>query len=93
MFSASLYQYHIKGLDVMTENKKDGKENIIEAIYKLKSIFDSRPNAFLLRIFMDSKADEIVAVFSDGPYYDTFKLKEDLQKISPMNSNKWNEIK
>jgi len=59
----------------------------------LKTIFNTRPNAFLLRVFMDSKATEISKIFSDGPIFETYKLKEDLLKISPVNAAKWNEIK
>ena len=92
-FRRSLYSYHILGLDKMVSDKRQAKEAIANAIYGLKSIYDSRPNAFLLRIFMDSKAGEIVDVFSDGPRFDTYKLKEDLLRISPINSGKWNEIK
>lgn len=93
MFRNAMYQYHRNGLDILSTEAKNAKENIGESIFMLKSIFDSRPNAFLLRVFMDSKADEIVNVFSEGPRYDTFKLKENLLKISPINAAKWNEIK
>lgn len=93
LFRNTLYEYHLKGLDVMSEDKKKAKQKIAESLNGLKSIFDTRPNAFLLRVFMDSKATEIVNVFSDGPRFDTFKLKEDLLKISPVNAAKWNEIK
>lgn len=93
LFRNSLYEYHLNGLDVMSEDKNKAKQKIAESIMSLKSIFDTRPNAFLLRVFMDSKATEIVSVFSDGPRFDTFKLKEDLLKISPINAAKWNGIK
>jgi len=93
LFRSAMYTYHLKGLDVMHKDKKQAKQKIAESIGFLKTIYDSRPNAFLLRVFMDSKADEIVNIFSDGPYYDTFKLKEDLLKISPLNAAKWNDIK
>lgn len=93
LFRSTLYSYHLKGLDVMHQDKKRAKQKIAESIGLLKTIYDSRPNAFLLRVFMDAKADEIVNIFSDGPNYDTFKLKEDLLKISPLNSAKWNDIK
>ncbi|SFS75295.1 type IX secretion system protein PorD [Lutibacter maritimus] len=93
MFRNVMYKYHRNGLDILSTETKNAKENIGESILILKSIYDSRPNAFLLRIFMDSKADEIVNIFSDGPKYDTYKLKENLIKISPVNAAKWNEIK
>ena len=93
MFRSGIYQYHRNGLDIMSTDLKNAKENIGEAIATFKSIYDARPDAFLLRIFTDSKADEIVNIFSDGPRFDTFKLKENLTKISPINAGKWNEIK
>ncbi|HCE55160.1 MAG: type IX secretion system protein PorD [Lutibacter sp.] len=93
LFRSAMYSYHLKGLDVMHQDKKIAKQKIAESVGMLKTIYDSRPNATLLRVFMDAKADEIVSVFSDGPNYDTFKLKEDLLKISPLNAAKWNDIK
>ncbi len=93
LFRNTLYTYHLKGLDVMSDDKNSAKQKIAESIEGLKSIFDRRPNAFLLRVFMDSKANEIVSVFSNGPRFDTFKLKEDLLKISPINAAKWDGIK
>lgn len=93
MFRKAMFEYHFNGLDKMNKDKKAAKQAIFDAILALKSIFDSRPNAFLLRVFMDSKADEIVDVFSDGPRFDTSKLKDDLLRISPINAVKWDEIK
>jgi hypothetical protein len=88
-----MYQYHIEGLDLMSKDQKIAKKNISESIKTLKTIYDSRPAAFLLRVFMDAKSDEIVDIYSDGPNFDTFKLKEDLLKISPLNAERWNSIK
>lgn len=92
-FRNVMYQYHRDGLDIMSSQAKKAKENIGESILVLKSMYDARPNAFLLRVFMDAKADEITNIFSDGPRYDTSKLKENLLKISPLNASKWEEIK
>ncbi len=92
-YRSALYNYHLHGLDLMHSDKLNAKFNIEESIQSIKSIYDRRPNALLIRIFMDAKADEIVEVFSDGPRFDTSKLKEDLTKISPINLSKWNTIK
>lgn len=93
MFRKAMFDYHFNGLDMMSKDKKTAKQSIFEAVKTLKTIYDARPNAFLLRIFMDSKADEIVDVFSDGPRFDTSKLKDDLLRISPLNASKWEAIK
>ena len=91
-FRTAMYKYHLTGLDYFSKDKKNAKASIADAISDLKSIYDNRPNAFLLRVFMDSKSTEIVDVFSDGPYFDISDLKEDLLKISPLNASKWNNM-
>ena len=93
LFRKTMYEYHLKGLDGMSNDNSKSKLIIAKSLEGLKSIYEVRPNAFLLRVFMDSKATEIVSIYSDGPRFDTFKLKEDLLKISPVNATKWNEIK
>jgi hypothetical protein len=92
LFRKALYTYHIQGLDLMSDDSQKAKGKIAESINHLKSIFKLRPNAFLLRVFMDSKASEIVNIFSDGPMYDIETLKSDLLQISPINAEKWNQI-
>lgn len=92
-FRQALYQYHRLGLDVMADDVKKGKEGIIAAIKTLSEIQRSRPNALLTRTFFDAKADEIVAIFSGGPRVETVELVETLNRISPLNSQKWSRIK
>ncbi|UMB53905.1 DUF4835 family protein [Lutibacter sp. A64] len=93
MFREAMYNYHLNGLDMMSRDTKEAKQAIFKVVENLKTIYDARPNAFLLRVFMDSKADEIVDVFSGGPRFDTSKLKDDLLRISPLNASKWEAIK
>ncbi|HBK70857.1 MAG TPA: DUF4835 domain-containing protein [Flavobacteriaceae bacterium] len=92
-FRVIMYEYHLNGLDLMSDDKKEAKKNISEAVLKLKNIYNTRPNAFLLRVFMDTKSDEILDIFSDGPRINAVKLKETLLKIYPTYSDKWEEIK
>ncbi len=88
-----LYAYHLKGLDMMSDDKKEAKKNIETALMKLQNIYNRRANAFLLRVFMDAKSDEIVDIFSDGPRTNTINLKEILLKVYPTLNAKWEKIK
>lgn len=88
-----LYTYHIKGLDMMSEDAKNAKKNMAETLLKLRNIYNRRANAFLLRVFMDTKSDEIVDIFSDGPRTNIGSLKETLLKIYPTFNTKWEKIK
>lgn len=86
-------EYHRQGLDVMSENTKEGKERIAATLTQFQAMNSRRPNSFLQRTFFDAKADEIAQIFSDGPNVNIASLKELLQKVAPMHSNKWQSIK
>ncbi|WP_308992129.1 DUF4835 family protein [Mariniflexile litorale] len=88
-----MYAYHRKGLDVMSNNAKEGKEEISGALKQFQAMNSRRPNSFLLRTFFDAKADEIEQIFSDGPNVNIASVKETLQKVAPMHSSKWQNIK
>lgn len=92
-FRTSMYLYHREGVDKMAENVLQGKEGVSKAIQILEDIQKTRPNSLITRTFFDIKADEIVSIFSGGPKIDVSKLVETLNRISPLNSQKWNKIR
>jgi len=93
VFRSAMYTYHLQGLDRMIENDRDAKIAISKSIIGFESLYDERPNTFLIRVFMDTKGDEIVDIFSDGPRIETTELREVLSKIFPSFDPKWKEIK
>lgn len=92
-YRATLYQYHRKGLDEMVSNAEEGKRVMMEAINNLESLFNRRPNAFLLQLFFDAKVDEIVNIFSDGPKVNFDEIISTLKKIAPFFGPRWKQIK
>jgi hypothetical protein len=92
-YRTALYQYHRLGLDTMADDLLKSKEAIANSISTLAEIQKVRPNSLLARTFFDAKADEIVSIFAEGPRMDNAKLLEILQRISPLNSQKWNKIR
>lgn len=93
LFKDRLFDYHFKGLDTMTVNLKNSKIEILKAIDGISKVFLTRPSAYLLRVFIDAKSDEIVSIFSAGPTVDVAELVSNLNRISPTNSAKWAQIK
>lgn len=59
-----LYRYHRKGLDMMLINQEDARKEILEALKLLRSIHAIKPASFNVQLFFNSKADEIVNIFS-----------------------------
>lgn len=92
-YRKALYEYHLQGLDKMSDDVKEGKEGVKTALATLSGVHRTRPNAFLTRIFFDAKADEIQTIFSGGPQITIADLVENLNRISPLNSSKWANIK
>lgn len=92
-FSGILYSYHRQGLDNMSEDLRKSKQIVSSSIIQLKSMYDRRPNNFLTRVFFDSKAEEITAVFSGGPQVNIVGLIETLNRIAPTKSTFWRQIK
>lgn len=92
-YHQALYDYHRKGLDMMSSDTKKAKQEIVDAIKLLNGINDRRPNSFLLRTFFDAKSDEIQSVFTGGPQVDIAQLVENLNRMAPTKRSNWAEIK
>ena len=90
---SAMYKYHIQGMDIMSENTKEGKSQIILALDDLKNVHRVRPNSYLMRVFFDAKADEISDILSGGPTVNITETQDILNRIAPMYSQKWRNIK
>jgi len=87
-----LYNYHRLGLDLMNENEKEGKLQVAKALTLFNSIATNRPNAYVTRVFFDTKSDEIQSIFSGGPSIPIDDLITVLNRIAPMYASKWRNI-
>lgn len=92
-YRVAMYNYHRKGLDVLGDNNSTGKQVIAGTMKLFETMTKRRPNAFLVTTFFDAKSEEIQNIFSDGPKVDIVSLKETLNKIAPLYSSTWNDIK
>lgn len=86
------FLYHT-GLDTMSDDIKGAKEKIKSSVVLIGKLNSVRPNAFLTRVFFDAKSDEIVSIFSGGPSIPVTDLTDVLNRVSPLNSTKWSQIK
>ncbi|NRB59227.1 MAG: DUF4835 family protein [Winogradskyella sp.] len=90
---STMYVYHIEALDLMSDNIKKGKEAIIASLSELQKVHRRRPNSFVLRVFFDAKSDEIMDILSGGPSVNITEALDILNRIAPMHSQKWRNIK
>ena len=92
-FRDLLYTYHVNGLDLMHENILKSKENISNSIISLQKMNRRTPNSLLIKVFFDTKSDEIKDVFSSGPKINTDNLSQQLNRLAPFFSAKWRNIR
>ena len=91
-YRQTLYNYHRKGMDFLTNDPLNAKKEIMLSFTVLEKLYVRRPNALPLQIFFDAKSQEIVDIFSSGPKVDfenTFIL---LNKVAPFFAPKWKQI-
>lgn len=92
-YRSTLYDYHIKGLDNFANNKEFGKQAVEDAVLSVENIYNKTVGNFLIRMFFDAKADEIVSIYFDGPRTkNAARLTTSLKNISPNNNSKWKNI-
>ncbi|TVZ55416.1 uncharacterized protein DUF4835 [Lutibacter sp. Hel_I_33_5] len=87
------YDYHRFGLDNFVKDPKESKQAIENAVIKLETIYNKSIGNYLIRLFFDAKADEIVNVYSDETKTNQQqRLITAVRKISPNNNPKWQKI-
>ena len=90
----SIYNYHRKGLDRFSSNKNASKQAMEDAVISLENLYNKTVGNYILRLFFDAKADEIVNMYSDDSNTrNQNKLTQVVRKISPNNNSKWKSIK
>lgn len=88
------YEYHQKGFDNFSADKELAKQTIQKNVIALEKLHNITIGNYMIRVFLDAKADEISNVFSDGkPAKNTQKMLSVLNKIAPTYKDKWKTIK
>jgi hypothetical protein len=60
------YKYHRLGLDTFDKTPDDSRQIILNCLKNVKTVWQIYPNSIFVITFFDSKANELVNVFSEG---------------------------
>ncbi len=88
-----LYQYHRQGLDEMALSPDKGRARITESLSILQKVYDHDPMSVFLAMFMDSKLDELVNIYTKASQTERDKVVEILQPLYPTEMKRINFIK
>jgi hypothetical protein len=87
-----MYRYHRLGLDIMYDKAADGRKEILSSTNLLVGVYKNRPASFIMELFFNAKADELVNIFSKGLPDEKGKAVENLTTVDPANSTKYFKI-
>jgi len=87
-----LYEYHRLGLDIMAENLDGGRTEVTETLGNLKSVFDKRPNLYMLQIILEAKRQEIINIYMQASPAEKVKMVNTMSAIDPPNGNKYEAV-
>ncbi|AQS92807.1 DUF4835 domain-containing protein [Polaribacter sp. BM10] len=88
-----LYNYHRNGLDNLVGAKASAQQSIEDSVIALESIYNKTVGNYLIRLFFDAKADEIVNLYSeDTKTRNKERLIQTVRKISTNNNSKWRKL-
>lgn len=91
-FRSCMYTYHRQGLDIMADRPEEGRANIAESMRDIQKVFRRRPSLYMLQMFFDAKADELVNVFSKSFPDERNRVMTILNEVDPSNGNKYEKI-
>jgi len=88
------YRYHRLGLDIMDEEVAEGRAEITNSLELLQQVFRNRPDPYMypLSLFFDSKADEIINVYTESYPEERNRAHEILVEINKPNASKYKAI-
>jgi hypothetical protein len=91
-FRKCMYFYHRQGLDLMSDKPEEGRANVAQSLRDIQTVFRRRPSVYILQVFFDAKADEIVNVFSKSFPDERNRVMTILNEVDPSNGSKYEKI-
>lgn len=91
-FRHCMYVYHRQGLDLMADKPEEGRANIANALRDIQTVFRRRPSLYILQMFFDAKADELVNIFSKSYPDERTRVLAILNEVDPSNGSKYKKI-
>jgi hypothetical protein len=89
---AAMYNYHRKGLDMLSTNMDQGKIAIFNAIEEIEKVSISYFNSMIVQKFAETKRDEIVEMWKLGTKQQKERVMQIMLKIDPANGQRYREI-
>ncbi len=86
------YEYHRLGLDIMSTNVANGRKKIADGIPILKDMRQARPATSVVAMFLDTKNDELIQLFTQATEQEKKTFLETMESVDPTRMNQYEQI-
>jgi hypothetical protein len=89
-----IYEYDIHGLDKMESKITEARASIVESLKLIQDVYRAKPDPYmyLVQIILESKADELINIFSEAFPEEKSRVIQILVEIDPGNKTKYEKI-
>lgn len=92
-FRPLFYNYHRKGLDMMSSKPEEARKVILDGIPVLTKINNENPTSILFQFYFNAKSNEYVNTLMQTPVADRKDYVEQLSKMDVPNTARYRAIK
>jgi len=92
-YRQGFYEYHRQSLDIMHEDALKGRAIIASVLETFQGVENNYPNSMPIRIFCDSKSEEIVQIFLPAKSQEKNKIYKIMIDINPAQANDYVPLK
>lgn len=87
-----MYEYHRKGLDVMSDNVDPGRQAITASLGSLKTVYEKRPGLYYLQVILEAKRQEIMDIYSEATPAEKVSMINIMKEVDPPYGNRYDEV-
>ncbi len=92
-YRQAIYDYHRRSLDEMHSDTERSRAVMLSALTSIGEVNKSFPNSMILKLFSDSKRQEIVEVFTEGSQGEKDKVYNIMSTIDPALASEFNSLR
>lgn len=87
-----MYEYHRKGLDVMSDKVDPGRQAITASLGSLKTVYEKRPGLYYLQVILEAKRQEIMDIYSEATPAEKVSMINIMKEVDPPYGNRYDDV-
>ncbi len=87
-----LYEYHLKGLDVMANDLIGGRAAVGSTLKYYKNVYNKRSGLYLLQVLLEAKRDEIINIYTKASPAEKTEMINIMKEVDPPNGNRYEAV-